>query len=623
MARHKHPPLALLALVVGWHATAQAQTPPSSPPAETPPAPAPTEPSAPAPSAPAPTTDKPSTDSQAPAAPTAKPEPAPEAEKKPAPTVFPPPVPRPPTPVRAKPQKVTVGLHPAAVDFGSEADLVSSIGGEKPEPQSRRWNYKLRGFFRAPARVGIGPRAGTGEGNQLHSPPRMVGFTSDEWTYIGVAPSPTAQLQLDVQNKRVEGHIIIAANTFYDSGYPHLDQTGGFSQAWVTLKAPAMFGTKGGLAWSVGAFSERFGMAGPYGQSTGYYGTYLFGRTHVAGESLVFDYDLNDHWELVAEQGLGAKIEPIPFIPLSDPEGPVRAPYVPDQGFTPQGSTFLHHYHLAFLNDDWFKVAGHFLQEWSPNDNLYPPPKGKAEPASLMVFGGEVHIDSPIAGNGYLGYSHVNARDIMPLGDAIQLIHGTTGAVFKDNYFGVQPTKYHLGPMNDSIVGPESPFDDTGTVDTVLAQYIFRLGPVLGKKRSDIDLSFAAFGMYNHIVAPKTINGDVPVPKFTLKQDRVKFGGELQFGPVRWLSLGLRGDRVMPDGGNADVAYSALSPRVILHSNWLSREYIILNYTRYFFGNPNYQPSPPYKQPKPPAAPYDQIVHADENVLSLTAMMSF
>jgi hypothetical protein len=528
-----------------------------------------------------------------------------------------------------KPQQTTVGMHPAAVDFGAEADLVSSIAGEKPEPQSRRWNYKLRGFFRAPARVGIGPRAGTTEGSQLHSPPRMVGFTSDEWEYIGVAPSPTAQIQLSVQNKRVEGTIILAANTFYDSGYPHLDQTGGFSQAWVTLKSPALFGTKGGLAWSVGAFSERFGTAGPRQQSAGYYGTYLFGRTHVAGESLVIDYDIDDHWELVVEHGVGAKIEPIPFIPLNDPEGPVRAPYLPDQGLTPQGSNYLHHAHVALLNDDWLRVAAHFLHSWSPNDNLYPPPQDGAEDASLMVMGAEVHIDHPIAGSGYLGYSYVDAADIMPLGDAVQVIHGSTGPVFKDAYFGKQPKEYFTTLPSGMIsqiptaVDQNQPFDDTGTVQTILFQHIFRVGPALGKKPDQLDLNLAVFGMFNHITAPKSLLGDLLVPQYELQQDRFKFGGEVEFGLTRFLGLGLRFDRVMPDGGKSEVAYSVLSPRMILHSNWLSREYIILNYSRYFFGNDNQQPSPPYRQPNPPAPPFNNIQKADENLLSLTAMIAF
>jgi hypothetical protein len=242
----------------------------------------------------------------------------------------------------------------------------------------------------------------------------------------------------------------------------------------------------------------------------------------------------------------------------------------------------------------------------------------------MMVMGGEVHLDHPIAGNGYIGYSHVDAADIMPLSDAIQVIHGSTGQVFKENYFGDQPNQYITPPSTIPVaVTQNGPFDDTGKVDTILFQYIFRLAPILGKKREDLDLTLAAFGMYNHISAPKVVLGNTIVPTYQFEQDRFKFGGELQFGVARFLSLGVRGDRVMPDGGNTEVAYSALSPRVVLHSNWLAREYVILNYTRYFFGNENYQPSPPYKQPSPPSPPFDNIGHADENVLSLTAMIAF
>jgi hypothetical protein len=91
----------------------------------------------------------------------------------------------------------------------------------------------------------------------------------------------------------------------------------------------------------------------------------------------------------------------------------------------------------------------------------------------------------------------------------------------------------------------------------------------------------------------------------------------------------VRGDRVMPDGQNADVAYSAISPRFILHTNWLAREYVVLNYTRYFLG-PNVRPSPPYSQlynssgqPLPLEAPLSTVTKPDENLISLTAMLAF
>ena len=41
----------------------------------------------------------------------------------------------------------------------------------------------------------------------------------------------------------------------------------------------------------------------------------------------------------------------------------------------------------------------------------------------------------------------------------------------------------------------------------------------------------------------------------------------------------------MPNARTARVAYSAISPAVIFHTNWLSREYVIVSYTRYIYGS--------------------------------------
>jgi hypothetical protein len=114
----------------------------------------------------------------------------------------------------------------------------------------------------------------------------------------------------------------------------------------------------------------------------------------------------------------------------------------------------------------------------------------------------------------------------------------------------------------------------------------------------------------------------VAVPEYSFSQDKVKFGGELQVAPIEQLSLGVRFDRVMPDGGNAEVAYSALSPRVVLHSKWIGREYVILNYSRFFLGD-QVRPSAPYSQPRPAAEPIGSVTKPDENLISLTAMVAF
>jgi hypothetical protein len=145
-----------------------------------------------------------------------------------------------------------------------------------------------------------------------------------------------------------------------------------------------------------------------------------------------------------------------------------------------------------------------------------------------------------------------------------------------------------------------------------------------------MDLALAVFGMLTHVEATKTelmgrlfLPGSTqPVPPYELKQDRYKFGGELQFSPIHTVSVGARFDRVMPDGQNDKVAYSAISPRFILHTNWLAREYVIVNYTKYFFG-PDVRPSPPYSQPSPPPEPFASLTTPDDQLLSLSAVLAF
>ena len=537
-----------------------------------------------------------------------------EPEHKQVNAVFPPPVDRPPVPKREKLQVTSVGMRLGAVDFGAEADIVSSVGRLKPPPDNRRWSYALRGFFRAPMRIGIGPETGKTNGSQLHSPPRITGLNSDEWSYLNIAPGATGQIELAVTNQRVEGHVIIAGDMFADAAYPYLDKLGGFSQAWVTLKAPALIGTRGGAALNVGAFSERFGAAGPYQQSTGYYGTYLFGRTHTAGESLVLDFDVSPDVEIVLEHGLGAKVEVTPFVK----DAPPVAPYLPNQGPVPQGSNFVHHAHVNLIYKDWLSFAAHYLSSWTPND-LQEVTMTAAKEARMTVAGAEVHSDHPVAGSGYVGYSFIDAKNLLPLADGVQVLHGSTGAVFKDNYFG------RLDPSVPPLLqtGADDPRrDDSGKLHSVLFQYILRAAPLLGRKEPGPDVALGVFGMFNHVDAKKHDLNGMSVPAYAFKQDKVKLGAELQVAPIEPLSIGVRFDEVMPDGGNKDIAYSAISPRIVLHSKWIGREYVILNYTRYILGK-NVRPSAPYSQPSPPDEPLASVTKPDENLISLTAMVAF
>ena len=84
------------------------------------------------------------------------------------------------------------------------------------------------------------------------------------------------------------------------------------------------------------AFNEYLRSLDPGERSSGYYGTYLFGRFHTTGEDLTADLDLNDHLELTLEHGIGGMIEIVPFnngqqkngfLPTAtNPQGDLRSP---------------------------------------------------------------------------------------------------------------------------------------------------------------------------------------------------------------------------------------------------------------------------------------------------------
>jgi hypothetical protein len=312
----------------------------------------------------------------------------------------------------------------------------------------------------------------------------------------------------------------------------------------------------------------------------------------VLGEALTADIQLGEGLKLLLEHGIGAKTEVIPFVDPARVPPPPRVPYLPEQGPVPQGSTFVHHAHAAVEVGDWLMLGAHYLNSWSPND--YFNESGRAPTASLTVIGAEVHVDSEVNGHGYIGFSHVDAEDILPLADGVEVLHARNGLQFTDNYFN---------PVADAFFGaaPPRPLPlDTGTVDNVLFQYLLRLAPLLGWSDLGPDLRLAVFGMFNRISTDE------------LKQNRLKWGAEVSVRPLKYLSGGVRFDSVMPDGPNDEAAYHAISPRLVLHSNWINREYIMLSYTRYFYGE-EVVASPPY----------DALRFPDPNMVILSAAVAF
>lgn len=490
---------------------------------------------------------------------------------------------------REKPLRTTVGISPTARDLGDEADLFLDDPVEI-EHKTREWKLDMKAFFRGVARMSYGPAHDGGSDFELHSPARIPGLSSGDWDHIGVIPNPSAKAFFSAGTPAVTANVIIGGRPPIDQTWNNLNQFAWVADAYVTVKFPRAFGDHGGIAWTAGSFGHRYGNAGRNG--TGYYRTLLFGRTRAMSSIVTADFDLDKHWELIFEHGIGAKLDVRPFADLDD-ELP-NADFLPSPGDTPRGSNFLHHGHLQLRNDYWLRLGAHWMTSWTPNDRtlLIGQP---AQEARLTVYGVEMNVDLPTS-NGFIGYSHIDANDILPLSNALQVLHGSRGTDFKNIYFGFRDRATAQNPTNDS-----------GTVDTVLFQYIHRLAPVLN---IGPDFDVGVFGMFAHVDSP--IQDPNIASQFNLKYSRLKWGVDVVYELLPFMRAGVRFDNVNSELGNPDLSFSALSPRLVFYTKKGSKELIVLNYSYFFYGDDVFAGSPFRSLP----------VQADPHFFGITALMS-
>jgi hypothetical protein len=506
------------------------------------------------------------------------------------------------SPRRSRSLQTTVGRAPTIQDFGSETDMLGITDDTEITARVDRWNVGLKGYMRATLPVGIGPRNDGQEGKELHTAPRIIGAGSGRYEYASLLQNPSFSLYAYFGNPIVAANVTLSSGTMLDASfYGNADRaTPGVQQAYLTLKFPEVFGSVGGMALTVGAFSNRYGSAGREQVSAGYYGVYLFGRTHIAGETLVADIDISDSWELVLEHGIGAKSKVIQFLTPDSLQVDVRdLDYLEGVGQVPQGSTFVHHAHAAMLHEGWMMLAAHWMTSWTPDDNSLAAgvrvPEGR-----LTVVGAEMHIDDDALGNGYIGFSHVNAKNLAPLSNGLAILHGSTGRGFKESFFGERDRVRGFTPTNSS-----------GTVDTLLFQYTLNLGQYLGTLPfAARDLTLSLYSMLNHAVSPSTIPDD-PL-QVDIDQYKLKFGTELQLALRPYFTPSFRYDRVLPNVSDTATGYTSLTPRIFIRSSWNTKEYITLSYTHFFLGERAY-----------PSSPFSDLLEADPDLFSIAATMSF
>ncbi len=486
----------------------------------------------------------------------------------PAPTQTPPtaaadPAPQPtPAPVASAPSQVqspTTSASPAQLTGTPTPNALAPSEGDE-------WRFSTHGYFRVPLRIGMAKRPGctdgaaagtvqagvpcAGDGQSrinFHSP-----FLPDDqyldWRYTRQWERDWTEVFLNYGNSKVVATVGLQAYNVTDASYNNTDAQFGISQAYVTMKPTVGDGSLR-LDWKVGAFWNRYGMAGKY--DAGKYDTYLFGRTHSMGETLAAEYDVGD-FTLKASHGIGTKAE---------------------QGLAfPPGFSLINHLHAGASYKKLADVNMHYLVSWAQDARASPTlPDGK-----MSVVGAEARVTAGVGGDLYVGFSHVAGEHAQLVGPGIEVVHslggggigGANGIV--DNYLGL------CAKCAPGDVG-------TGSINTLSVQYDYSFGrlvrylqkPSAGFWGDGSDLTVSIFAMYN------TVSSRDPDADGTKK---LKFGADVVYSAFSWLAFGARADRVMPTSKDSAQSFSVVSPKAMFRTHFVTHEEITLQYSKYAFG---------------------------------------
>jgi len=434
-------------------------------------------------------------------------------------------------------ERTSLGIVPGELQVGDDLGQTEDAGISLATVGA--FEFGFAGFLRAPMRVGFG-------GGDMHAQPRVPDGSYTDWQYTNTQTGPWTELRFSYGNGRVSANVHLAAYDVTEGSYPNPQAQLGINESFVALRLPHLFGKHGGLLWDAGVFSNRYGAAGRY--SAGKYETYLFGATHVAGETVAAFWDLDDSFTVLAEHGIGAKLEPTPLVP-----GLPDAPFFPYPGDGEQGSTLLHHAHLGISYDRMLTLGAHYLTSWTDDAEEADERDGR-----LTSFGVDFRVTESRFGDGYIGYARLLSTTPERLSGALEVLHTIAGWNVCEQYF------------------PDSS-DCNGSVDTVLFQHVFSLSRYLWYPKSfwgqGPDLLLSVFGMYNKIASDD--------PAFTGPTSRLKFGGDALYNPKKWFGAGVRYDLVQPDLADNTRSFHVIQPRLVLRSEFAGHEQIYVAYSHY------------------------------------------
>jgi len=469
-------------------------------------------------------------------------------------------------------------------------------GGTTPlmgEPAGADWRFDFHGTLTAPLRVGFNSRPDPRPGQSklvLHTPP-TVPDDLETFSHTGVVPTPYGQLNFSYGNDVVTGTAsLVATVPNVSSGFYDPQSQPGIYDLFVTVRPKV--GEKVRLTFNVGAFTNRYGVAGEYDE--GRYGTPFIARLNGVGEHITAGMAFDD-WTLILEQGIAgqsnkasSQISPEGWNAFADPR---------------EGSSFVSHFHAGVGYKKLATFGLHGLTIWEQDDRA----TGSQYPdGRINIYAADLRLTLGRFGHFYGAYSFVDADHARVVGRIVEVLNTKGGKGLMDNYLGPASAGNGqlaiLGAQYDLSVGRlvsyPVPFAGDGP-DIIVSAYFLDVG-VQSDDKTRVPPSLVAAGRKDG----KLWDG---VNKF-------KYGLEGTYSFLPFMAASMRLDQVAPNLKDSSTAFAIVSPRLIFRTGWQSHDQVVLQYSHWFYGDnvvvrSGYPPRP------------DPTVDPDSDTLSLSASM--
>ena len=464
----------------------------------------------------------------------------------------------------------SLGLAPG--DPQQRSVLPSSPFGRPPH-DLHDWVLDFHGYVLLPFNAGFHKREVRNPGQSetaIHTPP-LIPQDLRSFNYVGVVPTPWVQLDFTYGNAVVSATAILAARTLTDASaiYNPVDQLG-VNDAYLDVNLSRPLGVP--LELKVGAFTGRYGAMGQW--DAGRYGTPLIARTNSIGEQINGAFKIGKA-TLIIEQGIGGQLGRPPTGVV--PEG------WNDFADTTVGASFVNHVHVGVGYADTATIGLHYLTAWSQDDQASHDliPDGR-----ITVLGADGRLTAGRFGHLYVGGAHVKAVNSETVSGVIEILNARGGPELMRQY-----------------LGPASGGD--GSLTTVGGQYDLSLSRLIYGERfkgNSPDVMVSAFAVSTSVSSKdKAYDG----------MSKLKGGAEVTYGILSWFGVSSRFDRVAPNTKKGTESFSILSPRLLFHTDWYSRDEFVLQYSHFFYGknvvvNTGFPPAP------------DPTANPDRDVVSLS-----